>query len=125
MKTKYRTIKNFNWDDYFSDMIGVSRTNNKSAEIKLLIYDEVQAAYIHTKPLHQSQKPIKKTDEGYETSINVIPNFELEKLLLSYGEQLKIIGPHELVSVFQKRVEKLSQLYANGKFILGSNQVKS
>ncbi len=115
LKTKYRTVKNFNWDDYFSDMIGVSRTNNNSAEIKLLIYDEVQAAYIQTKPLHQSQKPIKKTDEGYETSINVIPNYELEKLLLSYGEQIKVISPPELVNVLHKRVDKLYQLYAKGK----------
>ena len=72
------------WDDYFSDFIGVTKLESKSVQIKILIMDIVQAAYIRTKPIHQTQKQIKQVTGGFETSIDVIPNYELEKLILSF-----------------------------------------
>lgn len=110
-KTKYRTLKHFDWDDYFSDMIGVSRSDVKAVEVKILILNEVQASYINTKPLHQSQKKIRKVEEGYETSITVIPNIELEKLILSFGENVKVLSPTSLQNKIKKIVEKLNQNY--------------
>ena len=114
-KTKYRTIKDFDWEDYFSDMIGVSRSDNKAVEIKILIVDEAEASYISTKPLHQSQKKLKKVEGGYETSIFVIPNIELEKLILSFGENLKIVSPVSLKEKLKDRIEKLNQHYTTNK----------
>ena len=109
--TKYRTVKDFDWEDYFSDMVGVSRSEGKPGEVKILILNEVQAAYINTKPIHQSQKKIKKVEGGYETSITVIPNIELEKLILSFGENVKVLSPVSLKEKMKERVTKLNQHY--------------
>lgn len=111
VNTEYIDLKDFNWDDYFADMIGVTRFDERPVEVKLQILDEEQAAYINTKPLHQSQKKIKKSDEGFETSINVIHNYELEKLILSFGERIKILGPALLKEKVKSRIEKLYHMY--------------
>lgn len=110
-KTKYRTVKDFDWEDYFSEMVGVSRSEGEPIEVKILITDEVEASYINTKPLHQSQRKLKKVEDGYETSIFVIPNIELEKMILSYGENLKILSPVSLKEKIKCRVEILNQYY--------------
>lgn len=110
-KTKYRTVKDFNWEDYFSDMVGVSRSDGKVIEVKILITDEFEASYINTKPMHQSQRKLKKVEGGFETSIFVIPNIELEKLILSFGENIKILSPVSLKEKIKSRVEKLNQHY--------------
>jgi predicted DNA-binding transcriptional regulator YafY len=114
-KTKYSTITDFDWEDYFSEMIGVSRSDTKPVEIKILIVDEAEASYINTKPLHQSQRKLKKVEGGYETSIFVIPNIELEKLILSLGENVKILSPLCLKEKLKDRVEKLNQHYTEKK----------
>lgn len=109
---KYRTIKDFNWEeDYFADIIGVSRNDGQPTEIKFLIIDEEQAKYIETKPLHRSQKLIKKVEGGYETSIKVIPNYELEKLILSFGDRIKILAPSEFKLLLSKKIFNLFNLY--------------
>jgi len=109
---KYKS-SNIDWDDYFSDIIGVTKYNIAPIEIKLLILDTEQAAYIQTKPLHQSQKQIRKVEHGFETSIKVIPNYELERLILSFGERIKIISPKLFRERIQKRIHKLFELYLN------------
>lgn len=100
------------WDDYFSDIIGVSKINTEVEEIKILILDKEQASYIKTKPIHQSQKTIKKTELGYETSIRVIPNFELYKLILSFGERIKILTPEAVVNRMKLITKELNKLYS-------------
>jgi len=111
IKGNYRELKNFDWDNYFSDMIGVSRMDVKPVEVKLLILDSEQASYIDTKPLHQTQKKMKKVENGYETSIFVIPNYELEKLILSFGERIKVISPTEIADIIKSHIKKMNTLY--------------
>lgn len=102
-----------NWDDYFADMIGVTKFNLTPIEIKLFIADAEQAAYIQTKPIHQTQKQIKQVENGYETSINVIPNYELEKLILSFGERIKVLSPAELKNRIKQRAKSLHTHYVH------------
>jgi len=106
-KTEYRTINEFDWDDYFSDIIGVSRPEGKPVEVRILITNEVEASYINSKPLHQTQRKIKKVEEGFETSIFVIPNIELEKLILSFGENIKVLSPDSLKEKLRERTEQV------------------
>ncbi len=75
----------FDWKDHFDDIIGVTHTGEAPQEIKLLFNEEV-TPYVKTKPLHLTQKN-QEVENGLEVRLTVIPNFELEKLILSYGEQ--------------------------------------
>jgi predicted DNA-binding transcriptional regulator YafY len=108
---KYRK-DDTNWDDYFADMIGVTKFNLSPVEIKLHITDAEQAAYIQTKPIHQTQKQLRQVENGYETSIKIIPNYELESLLLSFGERIKIISPKSVQEKIKKRVNQMVLNYS-------------
>jgi predicted DNA-binding transcriptional regulator YafY len=85
----------FNFSDYFDEIIGVTRPNDtKLEEVKLLFSHNI-APYITTKPLHPTQKH-KSFDHGLEVRIEVIPNFELEKVILGYGNDVEVIYPKSL-----------------------------
>lgn len=90
---------NMDWEDYFYDIIGVTRPEGIKIEEVVLEFSTEVAPYIITKPIHPSQKH-KSISTSLEVKINVIPNFELEKLILSFGEQVKVIAP----DVFKKRI---------------------
>jgi len=83
------------WEDYFFDIIGVTRTLNELQEV-VLEFGSNQVPYVQTKPLHPSQKiKIQETGEMLVT-IKVIPNFELEALILSFGDNIKVVSPESI-----------------------------
>jgi len=81
------------WEnDYFYDFVGVTKTEDELIELKIEL-DPEQVPYIRTKPIHGSQKGPTLTNDGWIISILVIPNYELMKMLLSFGDSIKIIAP--------------------------------
>lgn len=83
------------WDDYFYDIVGVTRKPGEEAqEIKLLFDNEIMP-YIQTKPIHPSQKE-KVVKNGLEIRLKLIPNYEFKSLLLSYGSKVKVVLPEKL-----------------------------
>ena len=92
------------WDEYFFDIIGVTRPDEGEVEKVILEFTKEQAPYIITKPLHPTQKH-KWVDEKLVVTIKVIPNYELESLILSFGEKSKVIEPESLRDKIQKRRE--------------------
>ena len=60
-----------------------------------LEFTNEQAPYIITKPLHPTQKH-EWIGDKIRVEIKVMPNYELQSLILSYGEKVKVVGPIEL-----------------------------
>lgn len=109
---RFKEQREFNGTDYFKDIIGVSR-NNQEAVTVLFWADHHQAPYIRTKPLHESQQIVESAKEGILFSIKVIPNLELERELLGFGEGLRVVAPNNLVRKLRKRTEKMYQTYTS------------
>ncbi|MCC6288480.1 MAG: WYL domain-containing protein [Chitinophagaceae bacterium] len=107
---RYKEQHDFNGTDYFKDIIGVSRNNQEPVTV-LFWADHHQAPYIKTKPLHESQQIVETAKEGILFSIKVIPNLELERELLGFGEGLRVIAPNNLVRKLKKRTEKMFETY--------------
>lgn len=106
---KYHS-SDIDWDDYFFDLIGVTKEKGKKlVEVKLLFTDE-QAPYVITKPLHPTQKS-RKDENGLTVTLKVIPNYELEKLILSFGENVKILSPEFLKDRIKTRIINMKKLY--------------
>lgn len=98
------------WDDYFYDIIGVSKPfESEVVEIKLN-FDKGTAPYVITKPIHPSQR-IKEVEGGIEVRINVIPNYELESLILSFGEKVTVVSPLYLKEKIESRLIKAFENY--------------
>ncbi|PKF74965.1 WYL domain-containing protein, partial [Chryseobacterium sp. PMSZPI] len=58
--------------------------------------DAANAPYVKTKPLHKSQEIINETVEGTLFKICVQINYELERLLLGFGDSLVVHKPRRL-----------------------------
>lgn len=92
------------WEDYFDDFIGVTKPEGGELEKIELMFSEALSPYIITKPIHSSQID-KETVEGLSVKIEVIPNYELEQLILSYGEGVRIISPEYLIKKIKSRIQ--------------------
>lgn len=90
------------FNEYFDDVIGVSIPAESEVTKIIMKASHELAPYILTKPLHGSQKKIGNDTQGFTFSIAVIPNYELEKLILSFGEGLKVVEP----LFFKERIKK-------------------
>lgn len=94
-----------NWEDFFDDMIGVSRSADQQIEEVKLIFNKEQSPYIQTKPLHNTQKNRVFEDGSLEVRINVIVNYELEMRILSFGEKVKVVAPDKLINKIRERIQ--------------------
>lgn len=99
------------FEEYFEDVIGVSiDPDQKPEKINLRIQKDLWP-YIKTKPIHGSQKVVHKTDDYVDIALELIPNYELESLILQHGEKIHVLGPVELKNKIQGRIQKMILKY--------------
>lgn len=98
------------WEEYFYDIVGVTRPEGIEIQEIVLRFSPEVAPYIVTKPIHPSQKH-KDGPNGLDVRIKVIPNFELEKLILSFGEQVTVVFPQDFKERISHRLKTASRLY--------------
>lgn len=91
-------------EDYFGDIIGVSKPEGADLEKIELLFTPSLAPYIVTKPIHSSQID-KQVEDGLLVKIEVIPNYELEQLILSFGEGVKVLAPYSLQERILNRIQ--------------------
>jgi predicted DNA-binding transcriptional regulator YafY len=98
------------WEEYFFDLIGVTRPEGVELQEIVLKFSPEVAPYVITKPIHPTQK-IKNEPTCLEVKIKVIPNFELERLILSFGEQVKVISPQDFKERIYQRIKTTNSIY--------------
>jgi predicted DNA-binding transcriptional regulator YafY len=98
------------WEFYFSEIYGVSKPFEKEEEVVELLFNWNQAPYIITKPLHGSQKDYEH-ENGLLVKLKLIPNFELEQLILSFGERVEVLSPLSLRNRISDRLIMCNSLY--------------
>ena len=103
------------FDTYFDDVIGVTKTLRDQSQKVIFIIDKQNAPYVKTKPFHLSQEIISDDEDGTTFSIQVVLNFELEREILGFGENIKIISPRLLVKNIQRRIESANLVYLKNK----------
>lgn len=94
----------FDAEDYFRDVIGVSVSTGLTPEEILIYVTHKHAPYVMTKPLHHSQKLVDKDNYGITISLYVQHNFELEKEILAFGDGVKVIAPERLKRSIKARL---------------------
>jgi len=108
--------------NYFRDVVGVSVNEGEAPVEVILQFNFSNAPYVLTKPLHHSQKTISHNDQGIIVSLQVQLNFELEKDILAFGENVKVLAPAKLRSRIRERLMHGLDLYQTD---LNTNQLKS
>ncbi len=113
LKINYK-LKDFDGDSYYKDTIGVTVLDNRGLHDMILKVDAKNAPYVITKPFHHSQEIIEHCDDGSVIfSIRVHLNFELERLILGFGESIEVIKPKVLRKRISKKLRMASSLYGN------------
>ena len=92
------------FEEYFDDIVGVTRPKDSALEKVQLHFTPNLAPYILTKPLHGSQRKIRQDETGLVIQLEVVSNYELEQLILSYGEYVKVLGPDSLLEKIKERI---------------------
>ena len=96
------------FEHYFDDLIGVSFSGEKKEPIRLK-FSEHRFPYVMTKALHPSQKLVDVDNRTIE--INVIPNNELEALILSFGLDVEVLSPIEYRKQIQEVIRESYEKY--------------
>ncbi len=106
---RYIPNTDIDFTEYFDDVIGVTIPQDTQAEHVLLRFSPARLPYVLSKPLHLSQKT-KDRGQGI-VEITVIPNRELESLLLSFGSDVEVLAPAPLRNQIQTKIQKMHDLY--------------
>lgn len=90
---------------FFDDMIGVTKTmSDKPQRIVFRAIPE-QVPYIMTKPLHKSQRVLKREEDGSVVfQIEVVLNYEIEREFISFSSGVKVLSPRLLVRRVKERL---------------------
>ena len=99
------------FDEFFSDMIGVSRRNEQEPEDVVLRFPKDQYKYVATKPWHGSQKVVEENNSTITMQFHVVLNYELEQKILSFGQYVEVISPMTLRERIKDRLSQSLQQY--------------
>lgn len=108
---KFVAYKGVDFDIYYNDLLGVTKSEKDRAHKVILEVDNYNAPYVLTKPLHHTQTVLEEREHSIIIRIDVVPNFELEREILGFGECMKVLGPRFLVSRIKKRLIKNVERY--------------
>ncbi|WP_243473264.1 helix-turn-helix transcriptional regulator [Winogradskyella sp. MH6] len=100
-----------NGDEYYKEVVGVTVSNSRAQRVQFWI-DKKNAPYVITKPFHASQRTIETRDDGTIFNILVQVNFELERLILGFGDSIEVLKPLKLRERMQKKLRTAISNYA-------------
>jgi predicted DNA-binding transcriptional regulator YafY len=106
----YIPNKSIDFNEYFEDIVGVSLSNEGTVQNIVMQVSNDLVPYIKTKPIHGSQKVKEHGASHTLFSLDLIPNYELESLILSYGEGMEVLKPETLRDKIKNRIVCFNQV---------------
>ena len=106
--------ENFNGDTYYKNTIGVTVLDERHIQEIILKIERSNAPYVVTKPFHNSQEVIETDKNGNVViKLKVHINFELERLILGFGDSIEVIQPRLLRKRIRKKIEAAANKYSD------------
>lgn len=105
-RLRYRENKQIDWNEYFEDIIGVTKPPQGLVENIRLHFTAKTGRYIESKPLHGSQKSRWLENKMLEVDLQLIINYELERLLLSYADAVSVVAPVSLRKAIREKLQQ-------------------
>ncbi|MBS0028922.1 helix-turn-helix transcriptional regulator [Chitinophaga sp. 22321] len=110
-KERFVPYEGIPFEEYFGNLIGVTKSEKDVAHKIILEIDNKHAPYVLTKPLHHSQEVLKEGDNSTIISIQVVLNFELEREIMGFGEHMKVLSPKSLATRIGRRLAQAVKAY--------------
>lgn len=92
---------------YFKDIVGVSPKFGESCQHIVFKAYHPTSSYIETKPIHHSQRVVERYEEYTIFSLDLIPNYEFETIMLTYADKCEILEPLDLREKIKERAKNI------------------
>lgn len=100
----------FDQDAFVKHAFGVTTYPEAIPSRVHLLIDRGQSGYFKSKPIHASQT-MRDDPRGIIIELECYTTPELEMLILSLGEHVRVLGPVELAERVKNRIEAMKYLY--------------
>ncbi len=95
-KTTFQTDKEFDPNEHFKYCFGIVGPNDTSPEDIFLHFNRIQAKYIKSLPLHETQEIIEENEKGLLIKLKLFISLDLIMEVLSYGDSVEVLEPTDL-----------------------------
>ncbi|MBX2980497.1 MAG: WYL domain-containing protein [Flavobacteriales bacterium] len=109
-KGKYKPNVEVDFTEFFEDVVGVTVPVTEVQQVDIRVSMGLWP-YLASKPLHGSQKVLRKEKDAVIIRLTVKLNYELQSVLLSYGEDVEVLTPAELRTTLHERAKALAKRY--------------
>jgi predicted DNA-binding transcriptional regulator YafY len=103
----FEKVPDFDLDKYFKYSIGITAITDKPKKVHLR-FTPLTGKYIESKPMHHSQVIVRNDEVAFEIELTLCITKELVMQILSYGQDVEVKGPQELID--QVRNQMLNAL---------------
>ena len=112
-------------NELYEDIIGVTYKESSPVYKIVLWVSDVSKDYVATKPLHESQRPVRPEMSvelygqfptlkgGQFFIIECKENYELIRELTSFGKDLVVLSPKPITDLVEKRIAEMFEVYSN------------
>ncbi len=104
LNEKFQRDADFDPDRYFKHAIGIT-AGSSDPERVVIEANDILANYLNSQPIHFSQEIIKEKKKYTRYAYEILVTQELIMLLLSYGNQVKVLEPKSLVDEIKNRLK--------------------
>lgn len=94
-------------DECFKDIVGVSLKFKKPCQHIVFKAYHPTSSYIETKPIHHSQRAVERHEDYTIFSLDLIPNYEFETIMMSYVDNCEVLEPQDLKENLVKRAKNI------------------
>ena len=99
------------WDMFFRTMVGVTRPPNAKIEKVVLRFYNGRENYFKTKPFQPDYEEFFEDDKQDQVWFESIINKELAQQLLSYGQDVEVLSPENLIKEMRTHAESAKKYY--------------
>jgi predicted DNA-binding transcriptional regulator YafY len=108
---EYHENHEIDWNEYFDNIIGVTKYDGAEDMSVVLHFAGESVKYVETKPIHETQRSRRLPDGVLEVKLELLHNPELESVIMSFGENVRVVSPASLRDRIRERLKRALERY--------------
>jgi predicted DNA-binding transcriptional regulator YafY len=110
-KRKFQLPNDFNVNEHYKHSFGIISPNADKPQEVILSFNPFQGKYIKSLSLHESQEILIDNEKELRIKLTIFITHDFFMELLSYGENLKVIQPDNLINDLKSTFQNVLKLY--------------
>lgn len=107
---KFNISERFNLYKFYQHNVGITTIKEKPQKVVLEV-SIIQSEYLISQPLHISQKELSRDKDKVTFELNVVATYELERLILGMGDQVKVLEPNSIIKKLKTSLKNSLKRY--------------